>query len=80
MVPAGNFGKSTFQLWAAIALLWGWGMGLLIVILPLYESSGSIKKLLSGETKKKAKSMSALPVEGTDAEAKTEETNGNSSI
>jgi len=41
-IPFGAFGKSTFQIWASIAMCWGWGMGLLIVILPLYESGASI--------------------------------------
>jgi len=37
-VPLGAFGKSTFQMWAAIALMWGWCAGLTIVILPIWES------------------------------------------
>merc|ERR1711871_717977 len=37
-VPMGAFGKSTFQLWAGIALMCGWVASILIVSLPLYES------------------------------------------
>jgi len=38
-VPFGVMGKSTFQLWAMIALVWGWTMGLTIVTLPVLEST-----------------------------------------
>jgi hypothetical protein len=41
-VPFGAFGKSTFQLWAAVALMWGWTAGLTIVFLPIYESFSEI--------------------------------------
>jgi len=37
-IPFGALGKSTFQLWAAVALMWGWIAGLTIVVLPIYES------------------------------------------
>jgi len=37
-VPFGVMGKSTFQLWGMIAVLWGWTCGLTIVILPILES------------------------------------------
>ena len=51
-VPFGVFGKSTFQLWGAVAMLWGWSCGLTIVILPVYESAGWFIATLSGATKK----------------------------
>jgi Na+/proline symporter len=37
-VPMGAFGKSTFQLWAGVALMWGWIASGVIVFLPIYES------------------------------------------
>jgi len=44
-VPMGMFGKSTFQLWSGIALMWGWcGTGV-IVFLPIYESMGGIMSI-----------------------------------
>merc|ERR1719453_628656 len=45
-VPFGAFGKSTFQLWAAVALMWGWVAGLLIILMPLYESWGGIMAVI----------------------------------
>jgi len=51
-VPFGVFGKSTFQLWGAVAMLWGWSCGLTIVILPVYESAGWFIATLGGATKK----------------------------
>jgi hypothetical protein len=39
-VPFGVFGKSTFQLWAMVAMLWGWCCGVTICILPVLESMG----------------------------------------
>jgi len=59
-VPMGAFGKSTFQLWAAVALMWGWIAGLVIIFLPLYESSSGLMAILnckkSSDTKVNAKS------------------------
>ena len=59
-VPMGAFGKSTFQLWAAVALMWGWIAGLVIILLPLYESSSGLMAILnckkSSDTKVNAKS------------------------
>ena len=49
-VPFGAFGKSTFQLWAAVALMWGWVAGLTIVILPVYESLGGLTAIITGQT------------------------------
>jgi hypothetical protein len=57
-IPFGAFGKSTFQLWAAVALMWGWVAGGTIVIMPIYESMDDIlsvlkcQKMGSTETKK----------------------------
>jgi hypothetical protein len=50
-VPFGVFGKSTFQLWAAVAMLWGWGCGLLIVFLPVYEQLDWFMAVMSGKKK-----------------------------
>ena len=45
----GTFGKSTFQLWAGIALMWGWIASLVIVGLPIYESRYTISSILFGK-------------------------------
>jgi len=37
-VPMGAFGKSTFQMWSAVALMWGYLASIVIVGMPLYES------------------------------------------
>lgn len=42
-VPMGAFGKSTFQLWAGVALMWGWVGAIVIIGLPLYESFDGMK-------------------------------------
>jgi hypothetical protein len=41
-VPMGAFGKSSFQLWAGVALMWGWVASIVIVVLPIYESKDEI--------------------------------------
>ena len=46
-VPMGAFGKSTFQLWGAVALMWGWVAGLTIVILPIYENLDTVKAVIT---------------------------------
>jgi len=46
-VPLGAFGKSTFQLWAAIAVMWGWCAGLTIVIMPIWESIDGVMQVLT---------------------------------
>merc|ERR1719310_1165201 len=45
-IPFGAFGKSTFQLWAAVALMWGWLAGLIIVILPIYENIDAVMAVI----------------------------------
>jgi hypothetical protein len=45
-IPFGAFGKSTFQLWAAVALMWGWLAGLTIVILPIYENLDAVMSVM----------------------------------
>jgi SSS family transporter len=42
-IPFGVFGKTAFQAWAAVALMWGWVAGLTIIFLPLYESMDFFK-------------------------------------
>merc|ERR1712167_550650 len=61
-IPFGDFGKSTFQLWAAVALCWGWGMGSVIIALPIYESLEFLMGSMGG---KKSSTM------GATAEVKT---------
>jgi SSS family transporter len=46
-IPMGAFGKSTFQLWAAVALMWGWIAGLTIIFLPIYESFDGVWAVLT---------------------------------
>merc|ERR1719245_1310401 len=50
-IPFGAFGKSTFQLWAAVALMWGWIAGLTVVALPIYESFDDIMSMLGFKKK-----------------------------
>merc|ERR1712060_1030686 len=47
-VPMGAFGKSTFQLCAGIAVMWGWVASTIIIILPLYESWDGVKSAMFG--------------------------------
>ena len=61
----GTFGKSTFQLWAGIALMWGWvGTIVIIVIiaLPIYESFDGIKSMfgITYEEKKEAAAAESI--------------------
>jgi len=42
-IPMGVFGKSSFQLWAAVALMWGWCASIVIIVMPVYESWDGIK-------------------------------------
>ena len=46
-IPFGVFGKSTFQLWASIALCWGWTAGLTIIALPLFENLKTILRVVT---------------------------------
>jgi len=46
-IPFGVFGKSTFQLWASVALCWGWIGGLTIITLPLYENLPTIMRVFT---------------------------------
>jgi len=48
-IPFGSFGKSTFQLWAAVALMWGWVACAAIVIYPVYESFGIFSTTFTGK-------------------------------
>jgi len=45
-VPLGAFGKSSFQIWCAVALMWGWCAALIIIWLPIYESSDGVIAVL----------------------------------
>merc|ERR1712060_892061 len=62
-VPMGAFGKSTFQLWAGIAVMWGWIASTVIIILPLYESFAGMKKALFGAPKDEACSTTTASVD-----------------
>ena len=62
-VPMGAFGKSTFQLWAGIALVWGWVGTIVIIGLPIYESLDGIKSMF-GITKKAAIPVSVVKAGG----------------
>jgi hypothetical protein len=59
-VPFGMFGKSTFQLWASVALCWGWAAGLTIIFLPLLENRTILMKVMAC---KDASAEPAKPVE-----------------
>merc|ERR1712060_311892 len=41
-VPMGAFAKSTFQIWSGVALMWGYIGSIVIVGLPIYESSDGL--------------------------------------
>jgi SSS family transporter len=58
-VPMGTFGKSTFQLWAGIALMWGWCASFVIITLPLYESWDGIKSFITCTAASSAKTPAA---------------------
>jgi len=64
-IPFGVFGKSTFQLWASVALCWGWTAGLTIIFLPLWENRTTIKNVLTCTT---------VPIGGAAKPAGTTET------
>merc|ERR1712196_291770 len=68
-VPMGAFGKSTFQIWAGIALMWGWIASFVIISLPIYESFGDLMGIMSGSSTKEveAKEKPAEPVSATQA-------------
>jgi len=56
-IPFGSFGKSTFQLWAAVALMWGWVAGGTIVIYPLWESMSAISGMFGGKSATASKAV-----------------------
>jgi len=47
-VPAGVFSKSYFAFWVLVAIAWGFGAALIIIILPLVESADDINMVLGG--------------------------------
>jgi len=61
-IPFGAFGKSTFQLWAAVALMWGWIAGLTIVAMPIYESFTDIMAMLGMKKAPKVTDVQAQKV------------------
>jgi hypothetical protein len=63
-IPFGVFGKSTYQLWASVALVWGWTAGLTIISLPIYENLPTICRVLS---------CKPMPAGGGDVAVKTVE-------
>jgi hypothetical protein len=46
-IPFGVFGKSTYQLWASVALCWGWVAGVTIIVMPLYENLKTIIRVFT---------------------------------
>jgi len=54
VVPWGVFGKSSYQMWASIAMIWGWLAGLTIIFLPLWESKDAILSVLTCKCTKPA--------------------------
>jgi urea-proton symporter len=47
-VPAGVFSRSYFSFWVMVAIAWGFGAAIIIVVLPLSESSDDIGRLFTG--------------------------------
>jgi len=68
-VPLGAFGKSSFQIWAAVALMWGWIAGLLIIILPIYESLDGLCAIFGRGKKKDAAVIEVKSIETTTSSA-----------
>jgi len=68
-VPLGAFGKSSFQLWAAVALMWGWCAGLLIILLPIYESWDGILRVIYWSPGGFDKGSSTVVVESKSSES-----------
>lgn len=54
-VPMGAFGKSTYQMWAGIAYMWGIVATLCIILLPIWESKDGIADFFAVLTGKKKK-------------------------
>lgn len=71
-VPLGAFGKSSFQLWAAVALMWGWCAGLLIILLPIYESWDGILRVIYCSPAGFEKGSSTVVVESKSESASVE--------
>jgi hypothetical protein len=46
MMPMGVFPKGVYALWVGLSFIWGWGGTFVIVLLPLYESWGTIWTVL----------------------------------
>lgn len=47
-VPAGVFSRSYFSMWVLIAIMWGFGAAITLMVLPLSESSEDLSKIASG--------------------------------
>jgi hypothetical protein len=47
-LPAGRFSAGYFTVWAAVAIAWGTVGSAVIIILPLVESWGTIRKVCAG--------------------------------
>jgi urea-proton symporter len=47
-VPAGVFSRSYFSFWVMVAIAWGFGAAIIIVVLPLSESADDIARVFTG--------------------------------
>jgi hypothetical protein len=47
-IPAGVFSKNYFAFWVLIAIAWGFGAALVIMILPVMESTEDTGRILTG--------------------------------
>jgi hypothetical protein len=47
-VPAGVFSKNYFAFWVLIAIAWGFGAAIIIIVLPVMESTEDIGRILGG--------------------------------
>ena len=46
VIAWGVFDKANYTLWASVAFCWGYIASIVIIVLPIYESWGSISNVL----------------------------------
>ena len=70
-VPAKIFTKSYFSFWVLLSIAWGFGAALTIAILPLYESSDDIYRVIAGITGMGGGSEDAVETSAVETDAAT---------
>ena len=46
-LPLGVFPKAIWNLWVAVAFMWGWAAALMIICLPIYENRNTFAAVLT---------------------------------